>query len=73
MIASGSSFKGFSQLLIYIVCGVMVLVIHAILMMIIAKIFRLNLVMCSIASLANICGIIGVPILASVYLKVWFL
>ncbi|MFV9983326.1 MAG: DUF819 family protein [Francisella endosymbiont of Hyalomma asiaticum] len=55
------------------VCGVMVLFIHAILMMIIAKIFRLNLVMCSIAYLANICGIIGVPILASVYLKVWFL
>lgn len=40
--------------------------------MIIAKIFRLNLVMCSIASLANIGGIAGALTLASVYLKVWF-
>lgn len=57
LIASGSSFKGFFQAPIYIACGVMVLVIHTILMMIIAKIFRLNLAMCSIASLANIGGI----------------
>ncbi|AJI69596.1 hypothetical protein CH69_572 [Francisella tularensis subsp. tularensis] len=69
LIASGSSFKGFSEALIYIVCGLMVLVIHAILMVIIAKIFRLNLAMCSIASLANIGGIAGAPILASAYTR----
>ncbi|MBK2110562.1 DUF819 family protein [Francisella tularensis] len=69
LIASGSSFKGFSEAPIYIVCGLMVLVIHAILMVIIAKIFRLNLAMCSIASLANIGGIAGAPILASAYTR----
>lgn len=69
LIASGSSFKGFSQAPIYLVCGLMVLVIHAILMVIIAKIFRLNLAMCSIASLANIGGIAGAPILASAYTR----
>ncbi|QIW10337.1 DUF819 family protein [Francisella sp. LA112445] len=67
LIASGSSFKGFSEAPIYIACGIMILVIHAIIMTIIAKIFRLNLAMCSIASLANIGGIAGAPILASAY------
>ena len=36
-------------------------------MTIIAKVFKLNLAMCSIASLANIGGIAGAPILASAY------
>ncbi|MDE4959644.1 DUF819 family protein, partial [Francisella tularensis subsp. holarctica] len=36
-------------------------------MVIIAKIFRLNIAMCSIASLAKIGGIAGAPILASAY------
>ena len=67
LIASGSSFEGFSEAPVYIACGIMILVIHAIIMTIIAKIFRLNLAMCSIASLANIGGIAGAPILASAY------
>ena len=67
LIASGSSFEGFSEAPIYIACGIMILVIHAIIMTIIAKVFKLNLAMCSIASLANIGGIAGAPILASAY------
>jgi uncharacterized membrane protein len=69
LIASGSSFTGFSEAPIYIACGLMVLVIHAIIMVILAKIFKLNLAICSIASLANIGGIAGAPILASAYTR----
>ena len=69
LIASGSSFTGFSEVPIYIACGLMVLVIHAIIMVILAKIFKLNLAICSIASLANIGGIAGAPILASAYTR----
>ncbi|AIT08860.1 membrane protein [Candidatus Francisella endociliophora] len=69
LIASGSTFEGFSEAPIYIVCGLMVLTIHAIIMVIIAKVFKLNLAMCSIASLANIGGIAGAPILASAYCR----
>ncbi|APC96290.1 DUF819 family protein [Francisella frigiditurris] len=69
LIASGSSFKGFSDAPTYIVCGFIVLAVHGILMLILAKIFRLNLSICSIASLANIGGIGGSTILASAYAK----
>jgi uncharacterized membrane protein len=69
LIASGSSFTGFSDapIYIYIAYGLLVLLIHTIIMVILTKIFRLNLAICSIASLANIGGIAGAPILASAY------
>ena len=38
-------------------------------MVILAKVFKLNLAICSIASLANIGGIAGAPILASAYTR----
>lgn len=69
LIASGSSFTGIADAPLYIACGLMVLVIHAIIMTIIAKVFKLNLAICSIASLANIGGIAGAPILASAYTR----
>jgi uncharacterized membrane protein len=69
LIASGSSFRGFSDAPIYIACGLLVLLIHTIIMVILTKIFRLNLAICSIASLANIGGIAGAPILASAYTR----
>lgn len=69
LIASGSSFTGIANAPLYIVCGLMVLIIHVIIMTIIAKIFKLNLAICSIASLANIGGIAGAPILASAYTR----
>nr|WP_255321783.1 DUF819 family protein [Francisella halioticida] len=56
LIVSGSSFKGFSEAPIYIACGIMILVIHAIIMIIIAKIFKLNLAMCSIAVVMALLG-----------------
>jgi uncharacterized membrane protein len=69
LIASGSSFTGIANAPLYIACGLIVLVIHSIIMVIIAKIFKLNLAICSIASLANIGGIAGAPILASAYTR----
>ncbi|MGQ4002762.1 DUF819 family protein [Francisellaceae bacterium CB299] len=69
LIASGSSFTGFSHAPIYIACGLLVLIIHTIIMVILAKVFKLNLAICSIASLANIGGIAGAPILASAYTR----
>ena len=56
LIASGSTFTGFSEAPIYIACGLIVLIIHAIFMTILAKVFKLNLAICYIASLANIGG-----------------
>ena len=45
----------------------MILAIHGVLMIIIAKIFKLDMFTCGVASLANIGGTASAPILAGSY------
>ncbi|MEW8973783.1 MAG: DUF819 family protein [Tissierellaceae bacterium] len=67
LIASRANFAELGQAPLYIISGFMILGIHAIVMGLIAKIFKLDLFTCGVASLANIGGVASAPILAASY------
>ncbi len=69
LIGSKAVFESFSAVGIYVFAGFMVLVIHAIFMVVSAKIFKLDLFSITVASLANIGGVASAPILAAAYNK----
>lgn len=67
LIASRANFLELTQAPIYIISGFVILGIHAIILTISAKIFKLDLFTCGVASLANIGGVASAPILAAAY------
>ena len=67
LIASQASLGSFTQAPLYIAFGTTVLVVHLVLMLLFAKIFKLNLFSLGVASLANIGGVASAPILAGAY------
>lgn len=67
LIASRANFLELTKAPLYIVSGFVILGIHAILLTISAKIFKLDLFTCGVASLANIGGVASAPILAAAY------
>ena len=69
LIGSRAVFEEFSGVGIYVLAGFFILFTHAIIMMIGAKIFKLDLFSISVASLANIGGVASAPILAATYNK----
>jgi len=69
LIASRANFAELTQAPLYIFAGVIVLAIHAALMILFAKLFKLDLFSIGVASLANIGGVASAPILASAYSK----
>lgn len=69
LVASRADFSELSQAPIYIIAGFVVLMIHFILMILFAKLFKLDLFSLGVASLANIGGVASAPILASAYSK----
>jgi uncharacterized membrane protein len=69
LIASRANFMELTQAPIYILTGFTIIAIHAILMVIFAKIFKLDLFSLGVASLANIGGVASAPILAGAYHK----
>ncbi len=69
LIASRADFSELAQAPLYIVAGFAVLMIHLGLMILFAKLFRLDLFSLGVASLANIGGVASAPILASAYSK----
>jgi uncharacterized membrane protein len=69
LIASRANFAELTQAPTYILAGFVIILIHAVLMVIFAKIFRLDLFSIGVASLANIGGVASAPILASAYSK----
>lgn len=66
-LASGADFSGMGQAPLYIFCGFMVLAVHALLMLAAARLFKFDLALCGIASLANIGGVASAPLLAATY------
>lgn len=70
LIGSRANFAELSQAPFYIFCGFLILVIHAVLLAFIAKLFKLDLFTCGVASLANIGGVASAPILAAAYSEV---
>jgi len=70
LIASRANFGELAQAPVYIISGFVILAIHGIILTITAKIFKLDLFTCGIASLANIGGGASAPILAASYMEV---
>ncbi|MBU1107151.1 MAG: DUF819 family protein [Candidatus Riflebacteria bacterium] len=70
LIGSRANFAELSQAPFYIFCGFVILLIHALLLALIAKLFKLDLFTCGVASLANIGGVASAPILAAAYSEV---
>jgi uncharacterized membrane protein len=67
LIASHADFSQIFQAPIYILSGFMILLIHALAMIFVAKVFKLDLFTMGVASLANIGGMASAPVLAGAY------
>ncbi len=67
LIASRANFAELTEAPMYIVAGFVILAVHAVALAIIAKICKLDLFTCGVASLANIGGVASAPILAAAY------
>lgn len=67
LIASRANFGELTEAPLYIFAGFVVILIHALLMLLFAKLFRLDLFSLGVASLANIGGVASAPILAGAY------
>lgn len=69
LIGSQATIESFSGLGLYVLAGFCILLVHAVLMILGAKLFRLDLFSIGVASLANIGGVASAPILAASYNK----
>ncbi|MEY8524223.1 DUF819 family protein [Lachnospiraceae bacterium 38-10] len=67
LLASRASFLELTDAPAWIIAGFMILAIHGIILLILAKIFKLDMFTCGVASLANIGGSASAPILAGAY------
>lgn len=67
LIASRASFKELADAPYYLFAGFVILAIHAALMTLLAKLFKLDLFTCATASLANIGAVAAAPIIAAAY------
>lgn len=67
LIASRADFGELAQAPLYVAAGFVILGVHGALMLLAAKLFRLDLFSCAVASLANIGGVASAPILAASY------
>ncbi len=66
-IASKASFSGISSAPWFLLAGMMILVLHGMLMILAAKLFRFDLSLCGIASLSCVGGVATAPLLAAAY------
>ncbi|MEP4149172.1 MAG: DUF819 family protein [Halioglobus sp.] len=66
-IASRTSFADLASAPLYLLAGLVILLVHAGFMLLAARLLRLDLFTCGIASLANIGGVASAPILAAAY------
>ena len=69
LIGSQAVFESFGEVGFYVLAGFVILAIHAIIMVIGAKLFKLDLFSIAVASLSNIGGVASAPILAAAYNK----
>ena len=67
MIASRADLSAIGNAPVWLLCGLVILVIHIIIMVAIAKLCRMDLFTCCVASLANIGGTATAPVLAGAY------
>ncbi|UYM15675.1 DUF819 family protein [Endozoicomonas euniceicola] len=71
LIATSTDFStiDFGDTAFYILAGFLILLFHLMVLLIMAKVFKLDLYICGIASQANIGGSVSAPILAGTYNK----
>lgn len=67
LLASRASLLELTDAPVWIISGFMILAIHGIILVVIAKIFKLDMFTCGVASLANIGGTASAPVLAAAY------
>ncbi|MCK5425482.1 MAG: DUF819 domain-containing protein [Emcibacter sp.] len=67
LIASRADFGQLTQAPLFVFAGLIILTVHGLCMVAAAKLFRLDLFSCGVASLANIGGVASAPILAAAY------
>lgn len=67
LIASRADLGAISNAHIWLLAGLVILVIHVLIMVILAKIFHMDIFTCCVASLANIGGTATAPVLAGTY------
>ncbi|WP_345976775.1 DUF819 family protein [Sulfurimonas sp. HSL3-7] len=67
LIGSQAHLRGFEAVPLYLGIGLLILLLHAAIMVIAAKLFKLDLFSIGVASLANIGGVASAPILAAAY------
>jgi len=67
VMASQSNFNGIAAAPLYLLCGVSIIAIHAMLLSLAARLFHFDLFLCGISSLAHIGGVAATPILAASY------
>jgi len=67
VLASQSNFHGIAAAPLYVLCGVTIITIHGVLLVLAAKLFRFDLYLCGISSLAHIGGVAATPVLAASY------
>lgn len=67
VLGSQSNFAGIAAAPLFVLCGLCVLAVHAALLAGAAKLFRFDLHLCGIASLAQIGGVASAPLLAATY------
>lgn len=67
VLGSQSNFAGIAAAPLFLLCGLSVLAVHAALLAGAAKLFRFDLHLCGIASLAQIGGVASAPLLAATY------
>nr|WP_236875338.1 DUF819 family protein [Clostridioides difficile] len=63
---SKANFFGLSEAHVYIMFGLVVVLVHAISVIGLDKLFKLDLFTCEVGSIANIVGVITVPLIAGV-------
>lgn len=69
VLASQSNFHGIADAPLYLLAGVAIIGIHAILLALFARLFHFDLYLCGISSLAHIGGVAATPILAASYAR----
>jgi uncharacterized membrane protein len=67
LIAASANFAELTEAPVYIIAGACILGIHAVIMAILAKIFKFDLFTCCVASVANIGGVASAPVIAGAY------
>lgn len=66
-IASKASFSGISSAPLFLLAGMLILLLHGLLMILAARLFRFDLALCGISSLACVGGVATTPLLAAAY------